>query len=68
MGWQGHGHVGGVRGTRLARADCPVCGRDTAGGNRNRERTVIQLKAHKRTAADGSRDWCRGGGQTVRWR
>jgi hypothetical protein len=68
MSWQGHGHTGGVRGTVLARTDCPVCGRSTAGGNRNRERTQIQLKPHKRDRGDGGREWCPGGGRAVYWR
>jgi hypothetical protein len=71
MSWHANRHSGGVRGTRLSRADCPVCGRDTAGGNRNRERTEIQLKPHRRAdvAKRGAlRPWCPGGGMTVRWR
>jgi hypothetical protein len=68
MGWQGHGHTGGVKGTRLARTACPVCGRDTASGNTNNERTQIVLKPHKRVAGNGLREWCPGGGQVVYWR
>ena len=68
MTWHGNRHSGGVRGTRQARADCPVCGRSTAGGSTNREHTRIQLKPHKRVKADGTRDWCPGGRQEVYWR
>jgi hypothetical protein len=60
---------GGVKGTRFIRTDCLVCGRDTAGGNTNRERTEIMLKPHKRVISDyGRRDWCPGGGRVVTWR
>jgi hypothetical protein len=75
MGWHGNRHSGGVKGTKLARAACPVCGRDTAGGNVNREHTEIVLKPHKRNRvtqerarAELVREWCPGGGRVVRWR
>lgn len=67
MSGKGHRHVGGVKGTKFARTICPVCGRDTAGGNVNRERTRIALKPHKHGAAL-AREWCPGGGQIVTWR
>jgi hypothetical protein len=56
-------HSGGVRGTRFLRADCPVCGRDTAGGNMSRDRRQLRLKPHKRLPA--GTEWCPGGGQIV---
>jgi hypothetical protein len=59
-------HTGGVRGTRFLRADCPVCGRDTAGGNMSRDRRQLRLKPHKRITGEfGRREWCPGGGQIV---
>jgi hypothetical protein len=67
VSWHSNRHSGGVKGTRLARTMCPVCGRDTAGGNMNRERTQIQLKAHKRVMG-GVRDWCPGSRRLVFWR
>jgi hypothetical protein len=67
MGWHQNRHSGGVKGTRLARTACPVCGRDTAGGNCNRERTEIILKPHKRLVG-GLRVWCPGSKRVVAWR
>lgn len=61
-------HVGGVRGTKFLRADCPVCGRDTAGGNASRDRRQLRLKQHRRVdvAKRGAlRPWCPGGGMIV---
>jgi hypothetical protein len=62
-------HVGGVRGTRFLRADCPACGRDTAGGNAARDRRTICLKPHKvLVPGEGNtwvRAWCIGSGSLV---
>lgn len=71
MSWHQNRHSGGVKGTRLIRADCPVCGRDTAGGTADRDRTQIVLKPHRRVdvAKRGAlRPWCPGGGRVVTWR
>jgi hypothetical protein len=65
MAWHENRHSGGVRGTKFARADCPACGRNTAGGNTNYDRTKIMLKPHNNPAT-GQR--CSGSGQNVRWR
>ena len=60
-------HSGGVPGTRFLRADCPVCGRDTAGGNMSWDRRQLRLKMHKRLTGEPAvnREWCPGGGQIV---
>jgi hypothetical protein len=65
MGWHGNRHSGGVKGTKLIRTDCPACGRNTAGGTANVERTAIWLKRHNNPAT-GRR--CSGSGMEVRWR
>lgn len=43
------------------RSDCPVCGRNTAGGNASRDRRTMMLKPHKRPGpGPGTREWCPG--------
>ena len=60
-------HTGGVRGIKYLRADCPVCGRDTAGGNMSRDRRQLRLKPHKRLVGEPAvrKEWCPGGGEIV---
>lgn len=72
MAWHGNRHSGGVKGTRLLRAHCPQCGRNTAGGTWNRARLDIVLKPHKALIYEPARtkegdlveiarfDWCPG--------
>jgi hypothetical protein len=45
-------HTGGVKGTTFLRADCPVCGRDTAGGNASQDRRTMMLKPHNNPAGE----------------
>ncbi len=52
----------GHRGTRQARADCPVCDRDTAGGYANTARTRIILHRHN---VPGTTRRCAGSQRTV---
>lgn len=58
-------HVGGVKGTVLFRAYCPVCKRGVAGGNRERDRSKIELRHHKVAGTHPGRPWCSGSGAVV---
>jgi hypothetical protein len=60
-------HYGGVRGTVLLRAACPVCGRSVPGGRVTRpseEPARIWLRPHREPGGKGRR-WCDGGEMTV---